>query len=972
MGNQGGADIYSQLHVDITGIMHWLRKCTTLMVVLLLLGPATASTLGNGDAEPLADESTRFTDVTREAGFPNDLARTRVAWGDYDGDGWEDLLLDGRMLWRNDKDGTFTDVTSAAGITGVASHGGVWADYDNDGDQDFYANVRSRTARDALWRNDGDGTFTDVSNQAGDIYDFLPTEGVAWGDYDNDGFVDLYVANYETASVDPDAELGIGTPDALYRNVGDGTFEDMSSRAGVELDGDELCGRGVVWCDYDDDSDYDIYVSNYRLDPNLLWRNDGDGTFTNVAADARVEGYSTNDAPGSPRFGHSIGSDFGDYDNDGDMDLYVSNLAHPRFIMFSDKSMLMNNRGGGTFVDRWYGSGIDYCETSSDPSWADYDNDGDLDLYYTAVYEGVGSRMFRNVERDRFEDSTEESRTAVEDGWGTGWCDYDHDGDLDLAVGSQTEFRLFENGGNENHWLQVKLEGTWSNSLAIGARVKVTAGTLEMVRDVKGGRGTTSQDMFTCHFGLDDYDGDVEVAVRWPGLDTYTFVGEYSVDHRVLVSEGDVDIDASIALEVDPDSPRVGEAVDLVAIVRNEGVTTIDSVEVTFTVQGVGPVGESIRVDPIAPGESVSPGTIWQPLAEGVFTVVAQIIDVVPFDTNGDNDVSSVVVTVRITNTEPIARLRVDRTKAPPGLDITFDGSESSDDSSVGRYLFEFDDGTTNDWITSPVTTHSYSIEGEYLVSLTVEDWDGLRSTNFATMLITITSKGFRPTADIITILPSPARLGETVTLHGRGTAVAGANITGHSWNSSIDGHIGDQALVTTTQLSLGEHTIFYKVHDDLGLWSDPVTALLLVTAPEGRWTVRIDEPREGANPFSDYLTVRGIARYTTAPVVSVEVRVDNEAWEEADGTEDWTYRLDLMELEDGPHTIRVRASSLDSASEPVMVNITLGEIQDPSSFDYMEWLVSWQGMIFVFGIVALILANVWVSRRRRRKASLG
>ncbi|MCK4969556.1 MAG: ASPIC/UnbV domain-containing protein, partial [Thermoplasmata archaeon] len=339
-------------------------------------------------------------------------------------------------------------------------------------------------------------------------------------------------------------------------------------------------------------------------------------------------------------------------------------------------------------------------------------------LYYTAVYEGVGSRMFRNVERDRFEDSTEESRTAVEDGWGTGWCDYDHDGDLDLAVGSQTEFRLFENGGNENHWLQVKLEGTWSNSLAIGARVKVTAGTLEMVRDVKGGRGTTSQDMFTCHFGLDDYDGDVEVAVRWPGLDTFTFVGEYSVDHRVLVSEGDVDIDASIALEVDPDSPRVGEAVDLVAIVRNEGVTTIDSVEVTFTVQGVGPVGESIRVDPIAPGESVSPGTIWQPLAEGVFTVVAQIIDVVPFDTNGDNDVASVVVTVRITNTEPIARLRVDRTEAPPGLDITFDGSESSDDSSVGRYLFEFDDGTTNDWITSPVTTHSYSIEGEYLVSL--------------------------------------------------------------------------------------------------------------------------------------------------------------------------------------------------------------------------------------------------------------
>jgi len=951
--------------------MHRSRISITLVVTLLLLAPATASTLGTGDGEPLADESTRFTDVTREAGFPNDLARTRVAWGDYDGDGWEDLLLDGRMLWRNNGDGTFRDVTSSAGIAGVASHGGVWADYDNDGDQDFYANVRSDTARDALWRNDGDGTFTDVSNQAGDIYDFLPSEGAAWGDYDNDGFVDLYVANYETASVDPDAELGIGTPDVLYRNRGDGTFEDVSSRAGIELDGDELCGRGVVWCDYDDDSDYDIYVSNYRLDPNLLWRNNGDGTFTDIAADARVDGYSTNDPPGGPRYGHTIGSDFGDYDNDGDMDLYVSNLAHPRYIMFSDKSMLMNNRGGSTFVDRWYGSGIDYCETSSDPSWADYDNDGDLDLYYTAVYEGVFSRMFRNVERNRFEDSTEESRTAVENGWGTGWCDYDHDGDLDLAVGSGTGFRLFRNGGNENHWLQVKLKGTWSNSLAIGARVKVTAGALEMVRDVKGGRGTTSQDMFTCHFGLDDHDGDVEVAVRWPGMDTFTFVGEYSVDKRIIVSESDLDIDASIALEVDPGSPRVGDAVNLMAIVENEGVATIDSVEVTFTVQGQGPVGESIQAGPIAPGESVRPGTLWQPLVEGEFTIEAKLTDVLPFDTNGENDLSSVVVNVRTTNLEPIARLRVDPTKAPPGLEITFDASESSDEEGVSRYLFEFDDGTYDEWITSPVTTHTYTIEGEYLVSLTVEDWDGLRSTNFATMLITITSKGFRPSAEIITILPNPVRLGETVTLHGRGTAVEGANISSHSWNSSIDGLIGDQALITTTQLSLGEHTIFYKVRDDRGQWSNPVTTLLLVTGPEGIWTVRIDEPVEGDSPVSGYLTVSGTAMYPTEPIVTVEVRVDNEVWELANGTEDWTYRLDLMKLKDGPHTIRVRASSQYTTSEPVMVNITLGDIQDPSAFDFLEWLTSWQGMVFVFSIMALIMANVWVSRRRRR-ASVG
>ena len=238
-------------------------------------------------------------------------------------------------------------------------------------------------------------------------------------------------------------------------------------------------------------------------------------------------------------------------------------------------------------------------------------------------------------------------------------------------------------------------------------------------------------------------------------------------------------------------------------------------------------------------------------------------------------------------------------------------------------------------------------------------------------MLITITSKGFQPSAEIITILPNPVRMGEAATLHGRGTAVEGANISSHSWNSSIDGHIGDQALITTTLLSLGEHTIFYKVRDDRGLWSNPVSSLLLVTGPEGKWTVRIDEPLEGADPTSSILTVSGTAMYPTEPIVMVEVRVDNEAWEVATGTENWTYRLDLMRLKDGPHTIRVRASSQYTTSEPVMVNITLGDIQDPSAFYYLEWLTSWQGMVFVFGIFALIMANVWVSRRRRR-ASIG
>ncbi len=930
--------------------------------------PATAPALGSTEGGPLADERTVFDDVTSQAGFPDELGRTRVAWGDYDGDGWEDLLLDGRMLWRNDQDGTFTDVTAAAGLGSINSVGGVWADYDNDGDLDFYAIVRSKTARDALWRNDGDGTFTDATMQSGEIYDFLPSEGAAWGDYDNDGFVDLYVANYETASVDSEAELGIGTPDVLYRNIGNGRFENVTGFADVELDGQPLCGRGVVWADYDDDGDLDIYVSNYRLDPNLLWENLGD-SFINVAASARAEGYASNNDIGGPRYGHTIGSDFGDYDNDGDMDLYASNLAHPRFIMFSDKSMLLQRGVGNAYVDRFYGSGIAYCETSSDPSWADYDNDGDLDLYFTAVYEECGSRLFRNTGRDRFEDATGESRTSVDNGWGTGWCDYDHDGDLDLAVGSGTAFRLLENGGNENHWLEVELEGTLANSLAIGARVRVVTDTASMVRDVKGGRGTTSQDMLACHFGLGDNTDDVEVAVRWPGDRSWTEIGPYSVDQRIHITQGEGDADLAISLRVEPEEPEEGEVVELTATIENVGSSRFDYFQIKFILDGHNEIEEWNFYSELYPGETVSIESLWQAGAEGDHTLSAQINDSLPLDTNPANDISSKTVSVRTKNLEPIARIMASPSEGPPGETITFDGSESIDDTGVSRYLFEFGDGTDSGWGIDLWVTHTYNIEGEFLASLTVEDLDGVRSSNFATTLIKISSMGYRPTAEIITILPNPARWGDIVTLHGTGYGIGGANITGHSWNSSMDGHLGDEALITTTRLSVGEHNIFFKVRDERGLWSDPVTTLLVVNPQEGEWTVNIDHPREGAVPGGDTLMVVGTASYTSAQVVTVEVRVDNEAWEVASGTVTWSYELDLTGLADGPHTIRVRASSMDSTSENTMVNFTLGEVQTTASFDVWEWLTTWQGMVFVIAVLALIVANIYASRRRRRRS---
>jgi hypothetical protein len=946
-----------------------IASLTLLSAMLPALGPS-ASSLTAG--QPLANEPVVFENATRAAGFAN-VGWARVAWGDYNGDGWEDLLLSGNTLYRNDRDGTFTDVTRAAGIGGVPSNGGVWADYDNDGDLDFYATVNSFTSRDALWRNDGDGTFTDVTLTSGEIYDYLPTEGAAWGDYDGDGYVDLYVANYETYQKQGDP-LGVGTPDILYHNKGDGTFENVSHESGIEL-ATPLCGRGVVWGDYDDDGDADIYVSNYRLQPNLLWRNNGNGTFTNVAHAAGVDGNAVPAVPGSEgRYGHTIGSDFGDYDNDGRLDLYVSNLAHPRYIEFSDLPMLMQNRGDGTFTNRFTTAGIAYCETSSDPAWGDFDDDGDLDLYFTAVYEGRWSKLYRNDGRGRFTDVTAATGTAENNGWGCAWADYDHDGFLDLAVGSGSGFQLLHNRGNADHWVEVELMGTSCNAAAIGARVKVIAGGVSYIREVQGGRGTTSQNMLACHFGLGSYSSDVEVWVSWPGEGDYKQGGTAKADSRVRVVQPRSVVDASVHLVVDPSAPNAGEPVRLTATVENVGQSDIESAKVRFSV-GTGQIGQDSEAGPIPAGESRDVEAMWQPLQTGTYEAMAEVVQSRPPDTDHSNDVAVVVVHVSGANEAPFARLTATPATAPPGLEVTFDGSDSSDDSSVAIYFFEFGDGTDSGWQRSPVAKHTYSMLGDMLTSLTVKDDDGVPSSNFATVTVAITTRGFRPTAAVDGVSPTPARSGDAVTMRGHGTAVDGARITKHSWNSTIDGHLGDTADLVVSRLSVGSHTLIYKVQDDRGLWSEPATAELDVLPAEGRWVVSYLSPDEGADLAHGTFTVAGLASYSVGPVEYVEARIDNEPWQRARGTETWSIDLDASALGDGYHTLRVRAHSTGTDSPVAYLNVTVG--LGAKSQGLLAGALVWAGthwpatmaIVIVAVAVAVVALAARKARRSRRRA---
>lgn len=451
-------------------------------------------------------EGPYFVDVTDPIGL-GERRESRIAWGDYDLDGYDDLLLNGSRLFKNIKGEKFVDVTEKVGIANTVGSGGVWGDYDNDGSLDFYT-ISSGKNTDRLWHNNGEGSFTDVTHWAGEISDSFPTEGAAWGDLDGDGYLDLYVANYEIWGEHR------YFPDRLYQNKGDGTFVEVSEDVGIIPPFDEhRAGRGVACADYDLDHDLDIHVANYRLQENFLWKNLGDGTFTNMAA---ILGVAGDEVAGW--WGHTIGSEWGDYDNDGDLDLITANLAHPRYIEFSNKTMLYENLGAPQFEfqDLRESAGIKYEETHSDPSWGDVDKDGDLDLYITSVYEGRRSFLYENLGEGKFRDVTWLAGVRVFNGWGCAFSDFDQDGDLDLYVASGSGGHLFRNEGNTNNWLKVKVVGNQSNKAGIGTQIRVVQDGKLQLREVEGGKGTTSQHSLVAFFGFGEDESPVRVEVRFP------------------------------------------------------------------------------------------------------------------------------------------------------------------------------------------------------------------------------------------------------------------------------------------------------------------------------------------------------------------------------------------------------------------------------------------------------------------------
>ncbi|HIJ52152.1 MAG TPA: CRTAC1 family protein [Planctomycetes bacterium] len=436
-----------------------------------------------------AHTNATFEDRSTQLGLA--LTNGPAAWGDYDNDGWVDLYAAG-ALWRNNEGKNFTKV--------MGKGAGIWGDYNNDGYLDLFV-LDGRQ----ILRNNQKGAFIPIS-----LPEFPKSviRGANWADYDGDGYVDLYVGGYETW---PSSSY----PDVILRNDGGAGFSlKWTQSEPIHR------ARGVTSCDFDNDGDMDVYVSNYRLQANLLWLNDGTGRFENAAKEFGVDG----DYNGHQwSYGHSIGSAWGDIDEDGYIDLFVGNFSHPP--AHQDRCKFYKNTGPDGkyhFQDMSETASVGWQESYASPALGDYDNDGDLDLYLTTVY-AVGSGgirnypvLYRNEGKWRFTDVTsEEGLAKLSPTYQAAWADFDNDGDPDLV----TAGRLFVNMTKGNNWIKVRPAGDGKNvnSAAIGAQVRIRIRDKTITRQVEAGTGEGNQNDMTLHFGLGKWDVAVAtVEIAWP------------------------------------------------------------------------------------------------------------------------------------------------------------------------------------------------------------------------------------------------------------------------------------------------------------------------------------------------------------------------------------------------------------------------------------------------------------------------
>ncbi len=547
---------------------------------------------------------TMFEDVAFTAGLQDEINELQfgIAWGDFDNDGYDDLFIaanPSNQLFKNNRDGTFTNIATKAGILDetLIAAGAAWGDYDGDGNLDLFVYNResipgeSHHVENRLFRNNGDGTFTNMAREAGvsgqEEHPHEESEdeevtggfvGASWADYDNDGDLDLLVANRHQGPM-------------LYQNKGDGTFQLANQEAGLILEAhlheeetedthEEELHIGVdhgAWGDYDNDGDLDLFLSvavvekhehenekansTFQHDEghqeefieteNRFFENNGDGTFTDRTDELGL---------GDPNNAITHCALWGDYNNDGYLDLFVPNRGSYN-LETAAPSRLYRNNGDNTFTELAESSGIIGQLYPLGGTWMDIDNDGHLDLSLInhpshedfpagqmyqkphPLFRSNGDGTFNNINEESADALLDTGISDINHLYGLAYSDYDHDGDLDLAFSENHgdgPFLLYQNqtAAEENQWLHIELRDEGMNSFGIGSRIVMETPSGKQTRQVGVGNNSfASQSTRTACFGLGT-ETQAEVTVYWPGGQREDF-GMLSAGKKHILTAGE-------------------------------------------------------------------------------------------------------------------------------------------------------------------------------------------------------------------------------------------------------------------------------------------------------------------------------------------------------------------------------------------------------------------------------------------------
>ena len=563
----------------------WLRRSRLgsvfafpiIALPLVIAGLHPSPRLFAQDSRP---SSVEFTNVTASAGITFvhyrgnegipinlEIFGPGVCVADFDGDGFPDIyFVNGRdlynrgvtarnALYHNNGDGTFSDVTEKSGVPGTGyGLGCVWGDYDNDGFPDLYV---TQFGRNVLYHNNGNGTFTDVTDKAGVAGTEFGTffhSGATFFDYDRDGRLDLYVGGYVDLGSDSPRYCNIegvrtscpptaykGTANILYHNNGDGTFSNVTKKAQIYQPNGKNLAVGAA--DYDNDGWPDLFVANDGLNA-YLYHNEQNGTFSEIGL---LSGMALT---GQGKTMAAMCISLGDYDNDGWLDLFISDFQ-------KNSDHLWHNDGKGSFDEVSDQAGISGPTReilSFGGGFFDYDNDRWLDLFIANghVYPEVEqaspetrfkqiNSLFHNQGNGKFVETTKIAGSGFQTpyvGRGVAFADFDNTGFLDVVVGNNGDppLLLHNNGGNGNHFLNFKLVGVKSNRDAMGARIRVSSGGISQIREIAGGGSYLSQSDLRAHFGLGNARRADTVEVRWPSGQRQVF-HDVNADNFYLIAE---------------------------------------------------------------------------------------------------------------------------------------------------------------------------------------------------------------------------------------------------------------------------------------------------------------------------------------------------------------------------------------------------------------------------------------------------